>query len=37
MVLAPSFRWVDPSLTGIVAGAAAFFLVLAFRRESDPV
>jgi 3-deoxy-D-manno-octulosonic-acid transferase len=37
MVLAPAYRWVDPTLTGIVAGAAAFFLVLAFRRESDPV
>ena len=36
-VLAGAIRWMDPTLTGILAAAAAFFLVLAFRRESDPV
>jgi SSS family solute:Na+ symporter len=36
-VLAGTVRWVDPTLTGIVAASAAYFLVLAFRRESDPV
>ena len=36
-VLAGTVRWVDPTLAGIVAASAAYFLVLAFRRESDPV
>jgi solute:Na+ symporter, SSS family len=28
---------IDPTLSGIIAAALAYFLVLAFRRESDPV
>ena len=36
-VLAGVIRWIDPTLTGILAAAAAYVLVLAFRRESDPV
>ena len=36
-VLAGSIRWIDPTLTGILAAAGAYFLVLAFRRQSDPV
>jgi SSS family solute:Na+ symporter len=35
--LAGSLPWLDPALAGIVSGAAAYCLVLAFRRESDPV
>jgi SSS family solute:Na+ symporter len=37
LLISGSFRWVDPTLTGILAAAGAYFLVLAFRRESDPV
>jgi solute:Na+ symporter, SSS family len=36
-VLAGSIRWIDPTLIGILAAAGAYFLVLAFRRESDSV
>ena len=35
--LADSFPWLDPALAGIVSAALAYCLVLAFRRESDPV
>jgi SSS family solute:Na+ symporter len=34
---AGAIRWIDPTLTGVLAAAVAFFLVLAFRRQSDPV
>ena len=37
LVLAGTVRWVDPTVAGILAASAAYFLVLAFRRESDPV
>jgi len=30
--VAASYPWVDPALSGIIASAAAFFAVLAFRR-----
>ena len=35
--LAGAFPWLDPALAGIVAAALAYCLVLAFRRQSDPV
>jgi SSS family solute:Na+ symporter len=31
------YPWLDPTLTGIVAAATAYYFVLAFRRKSDPV
>jgi len=35
--LAARFAWLDPALAGIVMAAAAYCLVLVFRRQSDPV
>ena len=35
--LSDTFPWLDPALAGIVSAALAYCLVLAFRRESDPV
>ena len=35
--LAGRLPWLDPALAGIALAAFAYFLVLAFRRKSDPV
>jgi SSS family solute:Na+ symporter len=35
--VAARLPWLDPALAGIVSAAAAYCLVLGFRRESDPV
>jgi SSS family solute:Na+ symporter len=36
-LLSGRYRWIDPTLSGILAAAALYFVVLAFRRKSDPV
>ena len=36
-LLAGKYPWLDPTLSGIVAAAGSYGIVLVFRRESDPV
>jgi hypothetical protein len=33
----PTYRWADPALAGVLMAAAAYFIVLTFRRDSRNV